>query len=342
MPKDPDSVPRSDSGTDWVKPTPTDTFGNANEFDFSSFVAGTGMTVDQMFKYKFTNPQQVWNTWLATANADAGFAAMAKMYGNEFVQFAWDSQYGDSPMTDAEMAAEFLRRGWDTAAAIANYRGGGGGGMSRAAQIKNLEAEIRNLARTLGVPMDDAQIISTARTAVAGNWSSAMIEDYVVGSTFTDWSQLQEGFLTNTVQQIKQMANSQLVTMSDETAKEYAKRAATSEFNLSTLDSILKEQARQRYSWAAPALDAGMTMADFTRPMRDTIASELEVNPDTVDLMDAKWMDMLQTDDGGTLRAATQSEIVRRARKLPEFATTGRAAEMSASAATYLRQYLGA
>lgn len=342
----PNPRPDNDTGKQGA-PKPQPSGGNSSEWgspqlDSQVLVPGTYFSFTDVITLGLTNPQKSWETWLDdTAAQNPAFAAMQQMYGDEFVQYAWQHR-GD---TAEQTSAEFLRRGWSVSDAMKRFggRGGGRGGSSRAAMVRSLEAEIRNLARTLGVPMDDEHISRAARTAVAGNWSSAMIEDYVVGSTFSDWGELQQGFLTNTVEQIKQAAQSQLVTMSDETARDYAKRAATSEFSLSTLDSILKEQAKQRYAWAAPALDAGMTMADYTRPMRDTIAQELEVSADQIDLMDGKWMDMLQTDvGGGQIRAATQAELVKRARKLPEFAGTSRAADMSASVATYLRQYLGA
>jgi uncharacterized protein (DUF2236 family) len=74
-------------------------------------------------------------------------------------------------------------------------------------------------------------------------------------------------------------------------------------------------------------------------PTRDQIAKELELTPDAVDLMDPKWRSMVTTTDPKTneVRAATLTEVVRSARRAPEWAKTNNSKSLAANTFMLIR-----
>lgn len=217
--------------------------------------------------------------------------------------------------------------------------GGGGGGATKEQQYASAEAAVRNRAGVLGLTFDDAAISSLAKAVVDGNWSSDQLDDYLIPAA----QQTNEaGLITSTVRQIQQAASNQLLRVSDATAREWAARIASSEMDMNGVQSLLQAQAVQRYGWAASQISQGIGVRDLLLPTRDRIADELELDPESIDLMDDRWMSMVQTvDSNGTTRAATDSEAIMRARQQPEWSRTRKAGDMVATMALTLRDYFG-
>jgi hypothetical protein len=218
--------------------------------------------------------------------------------------------------------------------------GGGGGGASLAQQYAAAEAAIRNQARTLGLELDEGGIQALAKTVVDANWSGDQLTDYLVPGAV---STTLPGTITATVAQIQQMAGQQLLNVSEATAREWAGRIASDEMTLEGVQSLLQTKATEKYGWAASNISQGVGVRDMLLPTRDIIARELELNPEDVDLMDSKWLSMVQTADSktGEIRAATDSEVVIRARKDPKWKDTRAAAASMSQISTRMREYLG-
>ena len=217
--------------------------------------------------------------------------------------------------------------------------GSSGGGATTAQQYASAEAAVRNRAGLLGITFDDAAIKSIAKAVVDGNWSSDQLDDYLVPAARNT---NQAGFITATVNKVSQLAAQQLLNVSDATAREWAVKIASGEMDFEGVQSLLQAQASQRFGWAADRIAQGISVRNLLLPTRDRIAAELEMNPEDIDLMDDRWMGMVQTVGAdGVTRAATDSEAIMRARKLPEFAQTQKAGDMMATYALTLRDYFG-
>jgi hypothetical protein len=217
--------------------------------------------------------------------------------------------------------------------------GGGGGGAATAEDYAAASAAVRNRSRMLGLELSDEQINGIGKQVVDGKWSSDMLDDYLV-PTATNTNN--PGFITATVNQVQQLAGQQLIKVSDATAREWASRVASGEMDLAGVQSLLQAQAAAKYTWAASQIGQGITVRDMLLPARDRLASELEMQPESIDLMDDKWSGMMQTvDQNGQTRAATDSEITMKARKLPEWKNTQRAAQSVAEYAMTIREYFG-
>lgn len=218
--------------------------------------------------------------------------------------------------------------------------GGGGGGVSKAQQYTQAEAAIRNMTRTLGLELGDASIKAVAKTAVDNNWSDDMLSDYFAPQAQTTTN---PGTITALVAQIQNNAAKQLLTVSESTAREWASRIASNEMSEESITALFQTQAAQRYGWAADQINQGLNVRDILLPTRDRIANELEMNPEQIDLMDPKWLSMVQTSDDktGAVRAATDSEAIMRARKDPQWARTRNATALAGDVSTMLRDIFG-
>jgi hypothetical protein len=175
----------------------------------------------------------------------------------------------------------------------------------------------------------------TATTVVRDNWTDEMLTDHLL----IDPSKVTEpGSISASIDQIKQMAASQLMPVSDATAREWATRINSGEMTTDAVASIFSQQAIGEFGWAASSLQAGSTMRDLLMPARDTISRELEMSAETVDFMDPRWRSMVQTAGAdGIPRAATLTEVTRAARKDGAWAKTTNAARMAATVAQKLR-----
>lgn len=281
--------------------------------------------------------RQAYNAWWDEYSADIDPWLTANPgREDEFMALAWTWRQNPTRLRDEVLKAGFTA---PTTPDTGGGRRGGGGGATKEQQYASAEAAVRNRSGMLGITFDDAAVKSIARAVVDGNWSSDQLDDYLVPAA-RDTNQA--GVITAAVNQVQQLAARQLLKVSDATAREWAVRMASGEMDMDGVQSLLQAQAVQRYGWAASQISQGIGVRDLLLPTRDRIADELEMNPEDVDLMDEKWLSMVQSvDDKGQIRAATDSEAVMRARQRPEWANTRKAGDMLATTAMTIRNYFG-
>ena len=191
-------------------------------------------------------------------------------------------------------------------------------------------ATVQNRARSLGLPLSGGQIAGIAATATQNGWTDAQTIDHLVQNV--NWNTIEGGDLTAQRDNVKAIAGDYLVNVSDQTAQNYAARIASGELTAAGVQSIMLKQAKARFGWMASELDQGATVKDFFMPIRDTIARELEMATEDIDLMDSKWLSLMEkTGEDGKPRAATLNEAMLGARRKPEWAKTNKAQEMTAN-----------
>jgi len=295
-----------------------------------------GFARDQGYTYKD------YDTWVKNQESDPAFVALRTQYGSAFLSFEWWAFRNE--MSDNQYLNQMDRRfaGWRDIkigpgdGGGRSFGGGGGGGASLAEQYAAAEAAIRNEAGTLGLPMSDTEIKALAKTVVSENWSGDQLTDRLTGNSAKI---TQPGTFMAMADQIKGMAAQQLIKVSDTTAKEWARQIMSGEKDVVAVANIFANQAAAEFGWAAGQIKQGTTMRDILMPARDTLANELEVNPDTIDFNNTKWRSMIQTAGAdGKPRAATLTEVTQAARKAPEWTNTANAGRLAANMATMLRQ----
>ena len=201
-------------------------------------------------------------------------------------------------------------------------------------------ATIQNRARSLGLPMSGGQVAGLAATATANGWTDAQTVDHLVNNL--NWNNVEGGDLTAARDQVKSIGGDYLVNVSDQTAQNYAARIASGELTAQGVQSIMLKQAKARFGWMSSELDQGATVKDFFAPVRDTIARELEMATEDIDMMDSKWLSLMETHgDDGQLRAATLNEAKLAARKRPEWKKTNGSQELTANVSSMIGGIFG-
>ena len=189
-------------------------------------------------------------------------------------------------------------------------------------------ATIQNRAKSLGLNMSPGAIAGLAAQATKHGWTDAQTVDMIMQQV--NWATLEAGDLTALRDDVKAIGSDYLVGVQDGTAQNYAQKIASGEMSMEGVRSAMLKQAKARFGWMADELDQGVTVKQYLQPIRDTIASELEMAPESIDLMDSKWLKMIETrGDDGKLRAATMNEAMLAARRQPEWSNTRKAQETS-------------
>ena len=280
--------------------------------------------------------------WYDRMMTTPGFAALAKKGGSQAVRHYWLGELTDADPNDLDNTARL--KGWlgaDTPGGgpSGGGRGGSGSGGATKEQIySQASASIKNIASTLGVKIDEGGVAALAKVVVDSNWSDDMLLDYLVPAANGN-----TGTVSASRDEIKANAAKQLLTVSDATADEWAKKIASGEMNIDGVNSLLQAQAAMTYGWAADRVNQGLNVRDMLLPTRDLLAGELEMPPESIDLMDPKWLGMVQTADDktGATRAATASEVTMRARQQPEWSNTRAAAATAATVAQSISRMFG-
>lgn len=294
--------------------------------------------------------------YAAFENAVAGDPVLAGLighYGAPVKALIWNAYIGEMDQNTLFNRIRSQHHDFDTVMADINKtlagrgpgggggRGGGGGGGGAPAeptpeQIAAAKASIKNRAAVIGRPMTEDELTYVATVAVRDQWTTDVVDDWLTAEPAKITS---PGEITASIDEIRKMAGAQLLTISDETAREWAVRISSGEMDVATVASIFQQQATGEFGWAAQGLASGQTMRDMLMPARDRIANELEMNANDVDLMDSKWRNMVTVPDAnGQPRAATLTEVTRNARKDPGFANTTNAVRGSSAVFKLIQQ----
>jgi hypothetical protein len=207
-------------------------------------------------------------------------------------------------------------------------------------QVAQTAASIQNRAASFGLNFSAGQISNLAYLATKNGWNDDQRVDYLIGQV--NWNTLQGGDLTAMRDDVKAIGSQYLVGVSEQTARNYAMRIASGEMSQDGVASIMRKQAKARFGYLSEEIDQGISVKDYFMPIRDTIARELGLNAEAVDMMDPKWLGMMEArGEDGKVRAATLNEAMLSARKRPEFTGTVKAQEMTTELTTAISRMFG-
>lgn len=214
-------------------------------------------------------------------------------------------------------------------------------------QIEARAAELRDLLGQVG-----GSSLSAAQMAFMADWtlrygiqtgSAEMREMIAALIPSTPKAGTPSGSFQATMQEIMRMAKEDyLVPMTAEAAWKWARDVTAGNRSMEGVRVHLANTAKGRFAHLATEIDAGITPGMIFAPYRQMIAQELEVAPQTVDLMDPKWTKVLSHTDGKQVRAMTLAEAQRHVRSQPEWKRTARAQQMAAGFGDQLLRTFGA
>lgn len=218
--------------------------------------------------------------------------------------------------------------------------GAGGGGANTANVVRAYETAILNRSMSLGMKLTPEEISYIARVAEAQDYSQEQLMNAIVG--IADFNQLQSGTLTATVDEVKAMAKSYLVSVSDQTLQDYAKQIATGQATPEGIKSFIKAQSKAMNPWLTQYIDAGIDPSEVLRSSRDLISKSLGVDATTVDFTDNRFLKMATvTDDKGQTRLANNQELIKNIRSDSAWANTSEAKQSTADLALMISKIFG-
>lgn len=172
------------------------------------------------------------------------------------------------------------------------------------AQITAQAQAMEQRLQSMGFPYDSAQVRDFARfQLITGASDQVMFQEMVkhFGKQITGSSGLQvPGVLGDTISQVQSQAYNYGIKISDDQARFFSTALLTGGDQALVTD-FLRDQAKLMYPFIAPYLDQGYTVRQWADPYIQSAASELEINPATIDLTDPKWGRVLQPYQGAPL-----------------------------------------
>lgn len=201
---------------------------------------------------------------------------------------------------------------------------------------------VRQLAAQLGLNLPDAQLQQFAESSLQYGVDPG-------SPTMRTWlanlASQSPAFTQVADVPLRQMAESDyMIPMSDADLTRWASQIAAGTATQDTFRATLQTLAKGRFSGYANLIDQGITPGQIFGPYRSAIAQQLEVSPDTIDLLnDPRWSKVTGVvGSDNTVRPMTMSEAITLARSQPEWSKTSVARQQGADLTQNLLKTFGA
>ena len=206
-------------------------------------------------------------------------------------------------------------------------------------------AQIDSLAQRLGVGVTQDDLFRIGTSAAAEGWDQNRLTQEVMRLA-TTYNPNGTGDVNAMMQNVKTRSSDFYQPMSDDTAFSWAKNILTGAASKDGLDTLLRQQAVNRFSGdksVVEALSNGATTKEIFDPYVQQTAQLLETSPDQVNLMDQQWGNMI---DGmrsdGTRRPMTLSEAATYVKGTDAWKGTAQAGQQAAGLAETIEKTFGA
>lgn len=187
-------------------------------------------------------------------------------------------------------------------------------------------ADIWDTTIALGLDLSPSQrqqlVGRMSEEAIKYDWSDRQLRDAVVSEI--DFTKSLTGESGTTGGNLKKIAAQYLIPVSDQTISQWTRQILSQEVDENAFTSWAKEQAKSLFPNLSGAIDAGVTVAQYTEPYKQVAAQMLGLSPDSIDMRDTKWSKALQQIDPktGNRVAMTLSEWEQNLRKDPVYGYT--------------------
>lgn len=154
------------------------------------------------------------------------------------------------------------------------------------------------------------------------DWSQTQLTNAIVSEI--DFTKALTGQAGTTGGQLKQIASQYLIPVSDQTIGNWTRQILSGELDAGAFTSWAKEQAKSLFPNLGNAIDAGVTVAQYTDPYKQVASQMLGIAPDSIDMKDQKWRAALQQVDPktGNRVAMSLNEWEQELRKNPVYGYT--------------------
>lgn len=202
--------------------------------------------------------------------------------------------------------------------------------QTQKATITQQTQGVLNSAQALGVTLSPDRAAKIAEDSLRFGWSPEQISRSI-GAEF-HYSPTAGGTAGKSASDLKALAAAYALPMSDQAIGQWTEQIVRGMTDETAFENYLKEQAKTLRPWMAQAIDDGQTVAQYVDPLKQTVAQQLEVSPDSVDLTSPKFSRLLDgvTEKDGTRRSMTLSEVQNYARSLDDWKYTKAANQQTA------------
>lgn len=205
---------------------------------------------------------------------------------------------------------------------------------------------IRGQANKLGIwGMGPNRLFEISTAALRHGWNEQEVG--LALASEMKWrpgtSTSEQGAIGDLMRGVRKQAADAMVPVTRKQEWEWARRIVSGQADPEAVASQFQKLAKQRFPHLADEIDSGITPREFFQPYQNVIAQELEVNPESVDLMSSKWRQVTSFKDSKTskVRPMTMSEASLLARRQPEWMKTRGAHEQVGQAASQIGSLFG-
>lgn len=217
--------------------------------------------------------------------------------------------------------------------------------QTAALNLKNKKFAILQIAKQVGLTLDDKTLGDMADTALMNGWgdTDAQLRQMVLDQTHFDPKAPPAGDLAGIMNKITQTANGKyLLPLSADTAYGFAQQVLAGTLTQDGLNAYLVQQAKSRYPGLIAQIDQGITPGDFFSSYQEQTGRLLGMAPASINLEDPKWAPMTEVvDPKGNRRPMTLDEAGRYARSQPEFQNSANGRQLAAQAALFFGNRFG-
>jgi hypothetical protein len=157
------------------------------------------------------------------------------------------------------------------------------------AELEQRKIVVENQFRTLGLSVTKDDVQWWANRILREGWTQEQFNKALGEIARNNWAPLSAGSLQNKAASLKAMAKSYLSDMTDQQALDYATRIFDGSMTEDGINSLLRNEAKGRFSWLSSEIDSGMSPTDLFSGVKSNVARMLEVDPNTIDLTSPKW-----------------------------------------------------
>lgn len=173
------------------------------------------------------------------------------------------------------------------------------------ANVAQTRTRLQMMAGEMGARMSDAQLNSVAEHAYVFGWDDNRVRQHITGYIkYTDGRLL--GQAGQWESQLRAYASDMGVKLSNSTILGYVTRASNGTATIDDALGAIRKSAASAFPHLSDRLAAGETLADIADPYRQSMATLLEMDPDSIGLQDPSLRKALAfKDDKG--RVGTQT-----------------------------------
>jgi hypothetical protein len=212
-------------------------------------------------------------------------------------------------------------------------------------KVDQLKAQIATLLSQEGLTdqFTDARITALATQLLRNGASADQIPKAVIAEVQYAPT-VPVGKLGDTMNTVATKADQFLVPVSDQARFDWAKKIESGQATQEGLDEYLRQQALAQYGNNTSIVDGinrGQTVRTMIDPQVQTMAQWLEVDPESINLLDPKWAGILNYQDGNVTRLANTGEASRLVKGTSDYRQTAGANREAATMAQQLAKALG-